>query len=226
MVVCPTCSWSKQVMSLVTTSTTALRGAATSLELAERRRGLGSTLSTRFLLCTARRSVDRLQTKVRAQSDGLAARNHSRWVHFRKISSADAEKRRGKTKKYHRQGGGTRGGGILPKRRLSQPALFPVAKPGHSGRAKWQSKWQTPDYGPTTCPDACTRICYQEFASWKLLFGKWKMQKGYPAHRSTAHLSTYPYKLWYTMYTWVYTLIYTNILLVWAYLRYLLPGIR
>jgi len=100
MVVCPTCSLSKQVMSLVTTSTTALRGAATSLELAERRRG--STLSTRFLLCTARRSVDRLQTKVRAQSDGLAARNHSRWVHFRKISSADAEKRRGKTKKYHR----------------------------------------------------------------------------------------------------------------------------
>ena len=150
MVVCPTCSLSKQVMSLVTTSTTALRGAATSLELAERRRG--STLSTRFLLCTARRSVDRLQTKVRAQSDGLAARNHSRWVHFRKISSADAEKRRGKTKKHHRQGGGTQGGGgILPKRWLSQPALFPVAKPGHSGRAKWQSKWQTPDYRPTTC---------------------------------------------------------------------------
>ena len=148
MVVCPTCSWSKQVMSLVTTSTTALRGAATSLELAERRRG--STLSTRFLLCTARRSVDRLQTKVRAQSDGLAARNHSRWVHFRKISSADAEKRRGKTKKYHRQGGGTRGGAYSQSGGC--PNLqFPVAKPGYSGRAKWQSKWQTPDYGPTTC---------------------------------------------------------------------------
>lgn len=96
-----TCSsLSKQVMSLVTTSTTALRGAATSLELAERRRG--SVLSMRFLLCTARRSVDWLQTKVQAQSDGLAARNHSRQVHFLKISSADAEKRRGKTKKYHR----------------------------------------------------------------------------------------------------------------------------
>ena len=38
-----------------TTSTTALRGAATSLERAERRRG--SILSMRFLLCTARRSV-------------------------------------------------------------------------------------------------------------------------------------------------------------------------
>ena len=49
-------SLSKQVMSLVTTSTTARRGAATSLELAERRRG--SILSMRFLLCTARRSVD------------------------------------------------------------------------------------------------------------------------------------------------------------------------
>ena len=131
MVVCPTCSLSKQVMSLVTTSTTALRGAATSLELAERRRG--STLSTRFLLCTARRSVDRLQKKVRAQSDGLAARNHSRWVHFRKISSADAEKRRGKTKKYHRQGGGTRGGGILPKRWLSQPAV-----PSGQARLQWR----------------------------------------------------------------------------------------
>jgi hypothetical protein len=34
--------------------------------------------------------------------DGLAARNHSRRVHFFKFSSADAETRRGKTKKYHR----------------------------------------------------------------------------------------------------------------------------
>ena len=47
-------SLSKQVMSLVTTSTTARRGAATSLELAERRRG--SIISMRFLLCTARRT--------------------------------------------------------------------------------------------------------------------------------------------------------------------------
>ena len=49
-------SLSKQVMSLVTTSTTARRGAATSLELADRRRE--SIISMRFLLCTARRSVD------------------------------------------------------------------------------------------------------------------------------------------------------------------------
>jgi len=162
MVVCPTCSLSKQVMSLVTTSTTALRGAATSLELAERRRG--STLSTRFLLCTARRSVDRLQTKVRAQSDGLAARNHSRWVHFRKISSADAEKRRGKTKKYHRQGGGTWGGGAYsqsggcPNLHCSQwPSQGTVAVP--SGRASGRP--------PTTDPPLVSTHCYycgsQEF---------------------------------------------------------------
>ena len=137
-----TCSLSEQVMSLEATSTTALRGAATSLELAERRRG--SVLSMRFLLCTAPQSVDWLQTKVQAQSDGLAARNHSRWVHFLKISSADAEKRRAKIKKYHRLGGGARRGAYSQSGGC--PNLqFPVAKPGYSGGAKWQSKWHTPD---------------------------------------------------------------------------------
>ena len=183
-----TCSLSKQVMSLVTTSTTALRGAATSLELAERRRG--STLSTRFLLCTARRSVDRLQTKVRAQSDGLAAKNHSRWVHFRKISSADAEKRRGKTKKYHRQGGGTRGGGHTPKAvavptcSSQWPSQGTVAVP--SGRASGRP--------PTTDPPHVSTHCYYYYyyhiSARTFPAGRETFPAGRPASTASGRAST------------------------------------
>ena len=115
-----------------TTSTTALRGAATSLELAERRRG--SILSMRFLLCTARRSVMVWRPEITA--GGCI------FLNFLRLTPKRGE---GKQRNIIDRVGGLGGGHTYPQSGGCPNLQFPVAKSGYSGSAKWQSKWQTPD---------------------------------------------------------------------------------
>ena len=121
-----------------TTSTTALRGAATSLERAERRRG--SILSMRFLLCTARRSVMVWRPEITA--GGCI------FLNFLRLTPKRGE---GKQRNIIDRVGGLGGGHTYSQSGGCPNLQFPVAKPGYSGSAKWQSKWHTPDYGPATC---------------------------------------------------------------------------
>jgi len=77
--------------------------------------------------------------------DGLAARNHSRRVHFPKISSAAPKRGEGKQRNIIDRVGGLGGGHTYSQSGGCPNVQFPVAKPGYIGCAKWQSRWQTPD---------------------------------------------------------------------------------
>ena len=49
-------------------------------------------------------------------------------------------------------------------------------------------------------------------------------QVWYPAHRNTAHLSTYSYIPWYTTYIWVYTLIYKEYHCIYWHIKWITSG--